>query len=162
MSLKPPKNPRIPTIEEYRQYVPHDCSTLWRECTDSWRCPGCGRTKFETMRWTRLKRERHQSRWGWKPVWGWRILLVRHHDHQAYEFAGMPGVPRFPDTVVCDHCNSVDYRVKLRYPHMPREFSFSPAEIRQIVTVTPHRRHEIDFSKAEVLYLLSNEKENAK
>ena len=95
------------------------------------------------MRWT--KRTPH----GEEPFWGWMPGLHKHHDHsKGYVDIG---TGRFAAAVMCDQCNAADGLVKRRLG-LPPEFSFTPAEIRQIVTPEPHNRHKIDLARARSIY----------
>jgi predicted Fe-S protein YdhL (DUF1289 family) len=124
---------RTPTLDDYRQHTGLHYHKLWKELDDYWTCPGCGRTKFEIMRWTK----RFPNTPG--AVMGWVAALHTHHDHSAS--------PRFREVVICDQCNSSDGAVK-RKLGLPKNFSFSPQEIRMFVKATPHAKHEIDYNKA--------------
>jgi hypothetical protein len=137
---------RIPTDEEYFSYDGAHCRNLWKQLGDHWLCPGCGCTKREIMRWTRRKPK------PWKglhePYMGWMAGLHKHHDHAA---PFLSGLGRFPDTVICDQCNSADGRMK-RDLKLPADFSFSPQEIRRFVLPTPHGRHGVAHLKARAIY----------
>jgi hypothetical protein len=142
-------------MEEYRAYDGEHVWRLWRQHSDRWQCPGCGRTKFQIMRWTVKDRGLPTVRTGWKAV------LHVHHDHQAdpWIINPQPRVrPRFFPTVICDHCNGVDVAVKQRYPQIDRDFSFTPWEIRQIVLPRPHQGHRFDYLKALMLYMAAQER----
>lgn len=71
-----------------------------------------------------------------------------HHDHSA---PLLSGEGRFPDTLICDQCNAADGCAK-RELQLPEDFSFSPLEIGQFITVNPHKRHKIDLDKAQQIY----------
>jgi hypothetical protein len=76
---------------------------------------------------------------------GWKSALHKHHDHNY--------PPRFPETVICDLCNSADASVKIRFRcKMHPDFSFSPEEIQSFIRAYPHGWHEIDYSKAWEIY----------
>jgi hypothetical protein len=124
-----------PTAAEYAAYDGLHCSSLWRELDDVWICPGCGRTKFQLLRWTRINFPAGKS------YFGWCAGLHHHHDHWLTP-------PRFAEQVICDCCNWVDVFVKRRFPKMPRDFSFAPAEIRSIIVARPHLTHKIRYSDA--------------
>lgn len=68
------------------------------------------------------------------------------------------GVRRFPETLVCDQCNSADGQAK-RQLKLPANFSFSPSEIRQFVTAAPHEGHRIDIQRAQAIYQTLNLKQ---
>ncbi|PWD57737.1 hypothetical protein DF211_20550 [Pectobacterium parmentieri] len=67
------------------------------------------------------------------------------------------GVPRFPETLICGQCNSVDGTVK-RMLKLPKHFSFSPQEMQIFIKAVPHGKHEIDYERAFELFtkLVSN------
>ncbi|MDQ2701848.1 MAG: hypothetical protein M3Y70_03330 [Pseudomonadota bacterium] len=65
---------------------------------------------------------------------GWVDALHRHHDHGG-DAPG--GTARFDRVVICDQCNAADGRARLQLG-LPRDFSFSPAEIGQFIRGTPH------------------------
>jgi predicted Fe-S protein YdhL (DUF1289 family) len=134
---------RIPSAEDYRAYDGAHCFALWKSLDDSWRCPACGRSKFEIMRWTR--RTPH----GREPFWGWMAGLHTHHDHSQGYVDVSRG--RFAEVVICDQCNSADGLAKRRLG-LPPDFSFTPAEIRRFVAPEPHGRHKIDFERARRIY----------
>jgi hypothetical protein len=53
---------------------------------------------------------------------------------------------------MCDQCNSTDGAVKLHFGNIRADFSYSPSEIREVVSATPHSSHKIDFQKARLIY----------
>jgi hypothetical protein len=78
---------------------------------------------------------------------GFRLSLVRHHDHAASPTKIIDG--RFPVTIICSDCNSVDGKVKRVFPDLKnRAWSFSPQEIRRVIEPRPHRSHRIDYELA--------------
>lgn len=139
---------KVPSWEEYLAFDGEHCQNLWKTLGDDWRCPGCGRTKFEILRWTKKTwypslRRSDRSR----PYLGWKAALHGHHDHRV--------PPRFAETIICDQCNDVDRRVRRHFgKEMAEDFSFSPDEIRQIVRAVPHGGHELNFQKAWEIYRL--------
>jgi hypothetical protein len=137
---------KIPTIEDYRTYDGAHTYQLWNGLSDSWSCPGCGRTKFEIMRWTTRYFKRGIGKCS--PYKGWMAGLHRHHDH-AGEYGS--SFTRFSATIICDQCNSSDGCIKKQLK-LPQDFSFSPEEIRQFVTSSLHGRHRIDLAKAQQVY----------
>src|SRR4051812_30311958 len=108
------------------------------------------------MRWTRRKPSSHS-----KPFMGWLAAFHEHHDHGAdrpgFGDDGMflpQGPERFGKVIICDQCNSADGRAKRKLA-LPPDWSFSPDEIRQFVTPTPHGPHVIDYHAADAIYLAS-------
>ena len=134
------KKRKIPTNENYLAYNGAHCHYLWNHIPESWRCPGCGRSKFEIMRWTK-RFVKNGVRC--KPYKDWIAILHGHHDHAINS--------RFDEVVVCDQCNIADAVVK-RELKLNRNFSFSPSEIKQFIKATPHGRHRIDYVKAREIY----------
>ena len=142
-----------PSRDDFRFYDGAHTKSLWGSVGEEWECPGCGRTKFELLRWARRKDVTNLSR---GVFWGWLAPLARHHDHGAEYTLGKEdiyrdGTPRFSNTIICDQCNSADGAAK-RKLQLPRDFSFSPAEIRQFVVARPHDKHQIDYEKALEIY----------
>ena len=137
------KKPKIPTNENYFAYNGAHCHYLWNHIPESWRCPGCGRSKYQVMRWTnRFVKNGVRC----KPYKDWIAVLHRHHDH-----AKTSTTRRFNETVICDQCNVVDGAVKKKLK-IYGYFSFSPSEIKQFIKATPHGRHRIDYVKAREIY----------
>lgn len=150
----PPLGRRVPTMDEYLQYDGAHCRNLWRSLSEDWECPGCGRTRFQIMRWTKRYRDKDpKTGRSVDPYMGWMAALHEHHDHGVDDLPYLlqDRAERFPRTVICDHCNAADGRVK-RLLKLPRDFSFSPEEIRQFVRVTPHAGHELDLARARDVY----------
>ena len=135
------KHQRIPTDSEYQNYNGGHCQNLWRQTSESWCCPSCGRNKREILRWTRRKV-------AGRSFWGWIAPLHNHHDHSTLN--------RFPRTLICGDCNSADGLAKKEL-NLPSDWSFSPGEIRQFVTAIPHGSCCIDYQKAKDLYDRRNE-----
>jgi rubredoxin len=136
-----------PTLEDYEGFDGAHCRVLWRSLTDDWRCPSCGRSKFEVMRWTKRypPGRRHE------PYFGWLAAFHEHHDHSVL-FA-IPTNPdaRFPNTVMCDHCNMADASAK-RKLRLPENWSFSPDEIARFIKATPHSGHSLNYNVARAIY----------
>ena len=116
---------RTPSDKEYKAYDGGHCHRLWYALPETWQCPGCHRNKRDILRWTRRK----VSGKTWD---GWIAPLCKHHDHS--------GSDRFPETVICQDCNSVDGAVKRRL-RLPDDWSFSPEEIRQFISPLPNAPH---------------------
>ncbi len=125
---------RIPTDEEYRAYDGAHCHRLWESLSESWRCPGCLRSKREIMRWT--KRKARPDLGITEDYFGWMAGLHR------YQFTG---------PVLCDHCNIAGGSAK-RKLDLPENFFFSPADIRRFVKPKPHRGHTIEIELALHIY----------
>jgi hypothetical protein len=148
-----------PTREDYLAFDGAHCHALWSSLGDDWRCPACRRTKFEILRWTKRRPSALQDPLR-TPYMGWLAALHTHHDHSVDNFGfdgnGMflppLGPPRFESAVICDHCNTADGTAKRRLV-LPPDWSFSPGEIRQFVTATPHAGHKIDFQMARDIYV---------
>ena len=116
---------RIPSDGDYRNYDGAHCFCLWKQLSDDWQCPGCGRTKRQIMRWT-LRTPNGRR------FWGWMAGLHTHHDHsQGFVETGRG---RFHKIIICDQCNSADGLAK-RKLRLPSNFSFSAGEIRSISAV---------------------------
>src|SRR5271167_2866661 len=95
-----------------------------------WCCPVCERSVTETIRWY------HDTR-----VWGTMICL--HHDHGKLK--------RFKALNICQDCNNVDGKIKFDYAHLRltrAEWSFTPEEIKSVITPAPHRVHRIHYERA--------------
>jgi len=137
------KKIRVPTYEEYASHDGLHYHQLWAEVGPHWVCPGCGRSRFQIMRWTK----RFPNSPG--AFWGWVAGLQRHHCH-SMEFRGNDS-PRFSRTIVCDQCNATDGAVKRKF-QLPKKFSFAPEEIRGFVMAIPHGKHTIDYEKALEVY----------
>jgi len=75
--------------------------------------------------------------------------LHEHHDH-ARGWDGS-GRARFSPIVICDQCNAADGSAKRRL-QLPANFSFTPQEISQFITATPHGRHTLNFEAAQRIY----------
>lgn len=137
------KGVRVPTEAVFRSYTGLHCRQLWAEVGEDYVCPSCKRNKFQILRWTTRFPK------GPSPFKGWVAVLHRHHDHSQGFMTRSLG--RFPETVICDQCNSADGVAK-RKLGLPRDFSFSPQEIGSFVVVTPHGRHRIKFDEAKRIY----------
>src|SRR6202040_2309986 len=101
----------------------------------------------------------------WHSTQNWGRTIVLHHDHLQPD-----GKPRFADVLICEDCNSVDRKLKTvlrrslvkegvrlspdaatrRRVASSLNFSLSAAEIRGIISPSPHRRHVIHFDRAFV------------
>lgn len=137
------REPLIPADEDYRLHDGLHYRHLWQETPDTWKCPSCGRTKYQVMRWAKRFPKSPDS------FMGWVAPLHRHHDHSVGYF--QPGKPRFPQATICDQCNSCDGAAK-RKLNLPSDFSFSPEEISLFIVATPHGKHSINFDVARSVY----------
>jgi hypothetical protein len=130
---------RIPTEDQKLAFKGAHCRFIYASLGPEWRCPGCNRSKYELIRWTKLLPGSPNA------YWGWAGGLHKHHDH-----GGWPG--RFPETVVCEQCNDADKAAK-RALGLPKGFSFSPAEIRGFVLATAHGWHLLNYAAARREYI---------
>lgn len=139
-----------PDPATWRKDVHHFSPGLDAATAKDWCCPGCDRSKFQTVQWVDPKMvdwfDRSQARAMNFPG-GFRLSLVRHHDHAASPTRIIDG--RFPVTIICSDCNSVDGKVKRVFPDLAkRPWSFSPQEIRRVVQARPHLPHRINYDLA--------------
>ncbi|VVE56675.1 hypothetical protein PAQ31011_05129 [Pandoraea aquatica] len=140
---------RIPTHADFVAYDGHHCHALYKSLPPDWRCPGCCRSTFEVLRWT--------MRFPHLPTkfLGWAGGYHRHHDHAGDRRGGRllwnSPYARFPETVLCEQCNAADATVK-RVLKLPKEFSYSPEEIRAFVEPVPHGWHIINYQQAARIY----------
>lgn len=129
----------IPTAEEYSA-VRAERRGLWVELSEDWRCPVCGRTKFEILRYGVARSSDGKIHRRWKGS------LHRHHDHGG-EWNGIE--------VICGDCNMADGLAK-RCLSLPKDWSFSVAELREFVTCIPHGAIErVDLDVAMDIFLES-------
>lgn len=145
---------RVPTQEEYLDYDGMHCRVKWRNTSDDWTCPGCDRTKFELLRWTKYKSTWALNVYGEE---GWWTALSEHHDHgraKALRYGPTPDTISFDPEIICHQCNMVDAAFKNKFKNVHRDWSFTPKEIRSLVTATPHASHKVDYEKALNLYHL--------
>lgn len=138
---------RIPTPEEFAAYDGAHCSVLWRGLAPDWRCPGCSRSKFEILCWTRRFKIAPE---GTKVAYmGWLANLDQHHDHSQDDRFSTSG--RFLQVPVCKHCNAADGTAKKRLKLPPR-FSFAPWEIARFVQPQAHGPHRHCWATAKSIY----------
>ncbi|MBB3917981.1 MULTISPECIES: hypothetical protein [Rhizobium] len=141
---------RRPTIEEFLAFDGAHCRNIYRALPDDWQCPGCLRTKYQVLRWTTLFPHIPSAR---RP--GWAGGYHTHHDHAGDRYRWMipPSwfSPRFEPTVICEQCNSADASAK-RKLNLPKDFSFTPFEIRQFVIAHAHGKHLIDYRVAQAIF----------
>ncbi|WP_291878967.1 hypothetical protein [Caulobacter sp.] len=139
----------MPTLADFEAFDGHHCRDIYAGLPQGWTCPGCGRTPFEILRWAVRFPRTPNAFEDW--VGGYHT----HHDHGVDDVrfgrATGPAVARFPETVMCEQCNSADGAAK-RKLGLRRDFSFAPWEIRRFVTAMPHSAHTIDYEMAEALY----------
>lgn len=138
-------NIRVPTYEDYYRHDGLHYHNLWQEIDDSWTCPGCGRSKYQIMRWTKRFPRSPNA------FMDWVAALHKHHDHSVNNYGNRH--PRFPTTVICDQCNAADGAAK-RKLQLPKDFSFSPQEISLFVQASPHDKHIIHYDVALVIHNL--------
>jgi hypothetical protein len=131
---------KVPTVEDFESYRGGHTFKKWQAQPKDWRCPGCERSRFELLTWTRSITGYGAPRGQYQ----WLAPLHEHHDHRVDGYV-LP--PRFPSTVICSDCNHADGRAK-RQLGLPSWFSFSPAELRQFLTGHPHNGVVIDLKKA--------------
>jgi len=141
--MKRPNFNKTPTHTEYLAYDGRSCRSLWKKTKEDWKCPGCGRSKFQILRWHKKK--------------GWIGGLARHHDHyMEHDNSGKwarfvdEKHKRFPETVICTECNNADGQAK-RLLKLDGSFSFKPSELRQFVIPSNHGLHRLNLEKASEL-----------
>ena len=133
----------IPTYEDYQVHSGLHYHQLWTSIGDEWICPGCGRSKFQIMKWTRRFPNKTNS------YMGWVAALHKHHDHSID--CNEPTQARFPETLICGQCNGAEGAAK-RKLKLPSNFSFSPQEMRSFILATPHGTHVINYDTALAIF----------
>lgn len=141
---KTPRYSRIPTEAELESFTGMHCARLYRAADDSgWRCPSCGRSARELVRWTDIRGPSWRRRFADEHGMGFTVVLTNHHCH---------GTGRFPKTLICGDCNAADGAAK-RKLKLPSDWSFSPAEIGRFVQVRAYSgATTIDYDLARSIY----------
>lgn len=141
---KTKKYSRIPSQADLDAFTGMHCARVYREALETaWRCPSCGRSAQELVRWTNILGPSWRARFGDEHGMGFSISMTHHHCH---------GSGRFPRTLICGDCNSADGAAK-RKLGLPERWSFSPAEIGQFVSVVSYSgATKIDYTIALRLY----------
>lgn len=141
---KIPKWSRIPTPSELAAFTGMHCSRKYKDAVESgWRCPACGRSAQELVRWTEIRGATWREQFGDDFGMGFTVVLTEHHCH---------GHGRFTPTLICGDCNSADGAAK-RKLGLPESWTYSPAEIAKFVSVTAHSgRTTIDYVEAQAIY----------
>lgn len=142
-------NYKTPSDKEFNEYNGEHCRNLWESIDNTWKCPGCHREKRDILRWT--QRKPHNQ-----VFYGWIAPLCLHHDHS--------NTNRFPETLICGDCNSADGTAK-RKLKLPKNFSFSPDEIRHFISPVPNAPHtdkkrSLDYDTAESIFKLNTTVKN--
>lgn len=130
----------------------------WAFTAQWWSCPSCGRDKTKLARLTSNGSlfaclEVHHDhmrdavgRFFDKAV---KDLDLSMFDRGRTELASKKLVERFSDTTICADCNTADGNAKiLLAEEIDSDFSFSPSEIRQFITVTDNSPHQIRVQDA--------------
>jgi hypothetical protein len=141
---KTPKYTKIPTAADLAAFTGMHCRQLYQQAvSEGWRCPSCGRTAEQLVRWTEIRGPSWRARYGDEFGMGFTVTLTRHHCH---------GYGRFPPTMICGDCNSADGAAKRKHK-LPESWSFSPEEIGRFVMVVPHSgATRIDYDRALRIY----------
>ncbi len=131
---------KIPSEAEYSAFDGGRFRKTWFSLSPEWRCPVCGRSKKELMRWGRRKGI-NGVLYGFE---GWRCSFHVHHDHGD----------RWKERVlICGDCNAADGMAK-RLLKLPSEWSFSADELREFVKCEPNGTIEsIDLDIAMDIFL---------
>jgi rubredoxin len=134
---------RVPTPEDFTGYRGGHTPKKWTRLPYDWRCPSCGRSKYEQIRWTK-------SITGYgvpKGEYQWLAPIHEHHDHGG---GTRERAPRFAPTMLCFDCNNAEGRTK-DLLDLPGDFSFSPEEMRVFITGLPHCGVDIDLDAAKTI-----------
>ena len=131
---------RTPSAVDIAAFTGLHCARIYLDAlARGWRCPCCGRTPHELIRWSEIKGPHWRARYADPRGMGWTTAYARHHCHSS--------APRFVTTLICGDCNSADGAAK-RQLNLPADFSFSPSEIKRFVVGTPHRGVTINYEIA--------------
>jgi hypothetical protein len=145
MSSRERKPLREPTQQDFESYRGGHTFKKWAGLPSDWHCPACKRSKFQLLTWTK-------SLTGYggtiRGQYQWLAPIQEHHDHRA---DGGAHSPRFCATLICSDCNTADGKVK-RLLKLPRDFSFSPEELGQIITGYAHCGIDTDLAIARNIY----------
>lgn len=142
--MKTRKYSRIPTDEEIAAFNGMHCARLYAKAVaEGWRCPSCGRSAHQLIRWTEIVGPSWRARFGDEHGMGFTITLTMHHCHAGH---------RFPRTLICGDCNSADGAAK-RKLGLPGSWSFSPWEIGKFVTTAQFSgKTTIDYEVARGIF----------
>jgi hypothetical protein len=78
-------------------------------------------------------------------------VLERHHDHG-------PKPHRFPPTLICRDCNSLEGRISSQFlPSGPERYSLAPSEIRCVIKLDDRGRPICDDDAALALFVVLSE-----
>jgi predicted RNA-binding Zn-ribbon protein involved in translation (DUF1610 family) len=134
---------KAPTDDEYDKFDGMHCSRKYAALKQAdWTCPVCGRSLRQCIRWRKISGPYHRAKYGDANGYGFTIGLHEHHDH-GERWTGC--------VVICGACNAADGLAKRRLG-LPKNWSFSVAELRQFVTAEPHGAATIIYVHAKNIY----------
>lgn len=132
-----------------------ELNEAWANTWWAWQCPVCDRDKMDIARLTeqgvllcQLDLHHDHLREAAAPII--RAALpndlpddIRSTRRTAFS-ACMPLIERFAETLVCNDCNAADGAMKNTLGDLvPRNFSFTPDEIRRFISPEPNQPHEL-------------------
>lgn len=117
-----------PTKSEISHVVQVVAQKVWTNVPDTWRCPGCGRTKVEAIRPTK------QFKWN---------LVIRSRRFSKSDGGG-------EEIIICGDCYMVTSDLGKEMGKSGRETA-ALVDVRRIVLSQPHGRHNIDHSAVDKL-----------
>lgn len=137
-----------------------DLNDNWAGVGRYWTCPSCQRTKSQIARLSERGILLCHLEWHHDHLrdYGKKVLRARNPlpEADADRRSLMTALDatkdfceRFFRTLVCKDCNLAEGEAKQSLPpEAPRDFSFSPAEIRRFITASPNSLHVVDAAAA--------------
>lgn len=135
------KTPPTDILSYYDGYEDH---IVWSEAGADFICPACQRNKYEIMTWTKRFPNKPD-----RTHYDWVAKLVRHRDQTLNDPETLR--PRFETAIICGQCSYAASAAK-RSLGLPKNFSFSPTEIGQFVSASPHAVHKRNDVIAVAVY----------
>lgn len=132
-----------------------DLNTNWAGTDRGWICPSCQRNKAEIVRLSERGVLLCHLEWHHDHLRDYGKSVVKARSAQPERNEDRYGLmtaldatktfcERFFTTLVCKDCNLAEGEAKQLLTDAPRDFSFSPAEIRRFVKPQPNAPHRID------------------
>nr|WP_295107538.1 hypothetical protein [uncultured Caulobacter sp.] len=136
-----------------------DLNRNWAEVPRSWQCPCCQRTKAQIVRLSEHGVLLCHLEWHHDHLRDYGKAVLRHRNSLPENSEERYGImsaleatkdfcERFFTTLVCKDCNLAEGEAKRLLADAPRDFSFSPAEIKRFIRPRPNQPHRIDEETA--------------
>lgn len=147
-TIKNAKSVQTPTQQEYDEYCDPVSSRTWREVSEDWACPVCGRNKREIVRKSKSGKWSGGVREHFQPVLEIDATALSARRRLLPGFRNTLVMRDSEVILICSGCQDVATQLKQRRRDIADQFLYVDDLRACLKEIAPHAPHDVDWDEA--------------